>query len=958
MLAIYPRWGLRWLLAAVVLAALGLVVASPADAALSGASALLTRAPYLTDLTQTSVQVTWATSTQNTGVVQYGPPGNCAANSVAAAVQGAAITIGTVKEYQNSLEVTGLTAGTTYCYRITSTGSSPVDLLGSNPSPQFTTLEAANGTAPLTFDVLGDWGDNTNSGNASASLNVNQAGVDAQIASSGAQFAVSTGDVAYPGGTQTDYGDLNQTGPQISEVFGPSYWAKPGESISYFAVSGNHGLNSTFITDWPESATASASSGVYTMLPYPSIDGANAASYPTSYYAFSTGGVRFYMLDASWGDSNVGTATGGACGTNCKAYQVDHDAHWTANSAEYTWLQSDLASHPDGLKLAFFHYPLYTNNGSQVSDPYLDNTPGSTGSLEKLLHDNGVNLVFNGHAHIYERNVATPGGVTNYVTGGGGAQAEPVSSCTSADAYAVGWSYGSSKGSACGGAPPPGNDSRVYHFLKVTVNGTSVTVNPVDAQGAGFDPQTYNFASDSTPPSAPGSLTATAGSTKNVLTWTAATDNIGVSAYDVYRNGTYLATVAPAALTYADKTATAGTGYTYQVAARDLAGNTTRASVNVNGGTSDTTPPSAPANLTATAAGATTASLSWTASTDNVGVTGYTISRDGTAIGTVSGSTTTFSDTGLTPGTAYTYQVTASDAAGNVSQPSNSATVTTQADTTPPSAPGTPTATSVTSSQVSLSWTASSDNVGVVGYHVVRNGSVIASVAGTGYTDSTVSPGTTYTYQVVAYDAAGNTTPSGTLTVNTPNAGAVFSDGFETGDLSQWTTVQGMAAETAHAHAGTHGAEESSTGLATYAYKTLPGGAYSQLYGTAWVYVASRSTSANLIGFRSSTGASIMNLYLSPTGKLALRNNIGSVTTISATAMPTGGWHEVTLHLVVNGTASSVDVSLDGTPVTDLSLAGQNMGTNLMTSLQMGDSSTGRTYDIDFDDISVSQTAP
>ena len=80
----------------------------------------------------------------------------------------------------------------------------------------------------------------------------------------------------------------------------------PGESIPYFAISGNHGLNSTFITDWPESATAAASGGEYGMYPYPSIDGATAASYPTSYYAFSTGGVRFYMLDAAWGDTNTG----------------------------------------------------------------------------------------------------------------------------------------------------------------------------------------------------------------------------------------------------------------------------------------------------------------------------------------------------------------------------------------------------------------------------------------------------------------------------------------------------------------------------------------------------------------------------------------------------------------------------------------------------------------------------
>ena len=100
--------------------------------------------------------------------------------------------------------------------------------------------------------------------------------------------------------------------------------------------------------------------------------------------------------------------------------------------------------------------------------------------------------------------------MTSYVTGGGGAKASAVvaASCTTTDAYAVGWNYSSGKGSACGAAPPPRSDSQVYHFLKVTVNGTSVTVTPADAQGTVFDPQTYNFAPDTTPPSAPGGLTA------------------------------------------------------------------------------------------------------------------------------------------------------------------------------------------------------------------------------------------------------------------------------------------------------------------------------------------------------------------------------------------------------------------------------------------------------------------
>jgi chitodextrinase len=347
--------------------------------------------------------------------------------------------------------------------------------------------------------------------------------------------------------------------------------------------------------------------------------------------------------------------------------------------------------------------------------------------------------------------------------------------------------------------------------------------------------------------------------------------------------------------------------------------------------------------------------LTWQASTDNIGVTGYTINRDGTPVATVNGTTTSYTDSGLIPGTAHTYTVTASDGAGNVSPASNTASATTQADTVPPSAPGTPVATTVSSSQVGLSWTASTDNVGVTGYRVVRNGSVIATVAGTTYSDTTVSASTGYTYQVVAVDAAGNSTSSGTLSVITPAPGTLFSDGFETGDLSQWTTNSGMTAETVHAHTGAYGAEESSTGTTTYAYKTLPG-SYTELWATAWVYVVSRSTSANLIGFRGSNGGSIINLYLSQTGKLALRNNVGGVTTTSTTGIPTGSWHQVVLHTLINGTSGSVDVSLDGTAVAGLSLTSQDLGVNPITSLQLGDNTAGRTYDIDFDDVSVTQS--
>jgi hypothetical protein len=547
-----------------------------AQAGLPAASALLTRAPYLTDLTQTSVRVNWATSRQYRGVVEYGPPGHCRAHSVTSARLGSPITVNGVREYQSSLALTGLAAGAGYCYRVTTGGAAPVDLLGSAASPQFATVPPAGSSQPLTFDVIDDWGDTTSGGVNDGSVNANQAAIDSEIASSGARFAVSIGDIAYQEGTQTNYGDLNQSGPYVSDVFAPPYWARPGQGIPVFQGDGDHGQTSTILGIWPQTTTAAASGGKDSMVYYPAAGGRAAGRYPTQYYAFSAGGARFYVLDAAWGDLNQGSATGGSCGIPCTGYQVDHAVHWTRSSPEYKWLAKDLAAHPGGLKFAFFHFPLYSDDSTEPTDRYLDNTPGSTGSLEQLLHDNGVDLAFTGHAHDYQRNIAVPGGVTSYVTGGGGGRVVPIRGhgCATTDAYGIGWSYLNGRGSACGAAPRPAADAQVYNFLKVTVDASTVTVTPTNAQGQAFDARAYDFGSDTTPPSAPGHLTAAPASGQTVLTWSAATDNIGVSAYDIFRNGRYLATVGPGVTSYPDSTARPGARYTYQVDARDLAGNT------------------------------------------------------------------------------------------------------------------------------------------------------------------------------------------------------------------------------------------------------------------------------------------------------------------------------------------------------------------------------------------------
>ncbi|WP_225805343.1 metallophosphoesterase family protein [Streptomyces sp. NK15101] len=573
--------GLRLVGAAVTLGALAAALGAPtaAHADLPGASPVLTRAPYLTDLTPTSVRVTWATATRSRQTVRYGPLGDCTANSVTSATLGTTMTVNGVTEYNNSVTVPNLSPDTPYCYRVFTGDATPVDLLGTNPSPSFTTRVPDGSSAPFTFAVLGDWGDTTSNGVNSGAVNQDQANVLSRLAASGARFTLSTGDVAYPSGSQTNYGDLQQSGVNISGVFAPEYYAAPGQKVPMFSLNGNHGRTATLLLNWPQPSVTAASNGVYSQVSYPSFFGSNPATYPTTYYAFTSGGVRFYMLDTSWSDSNTGTADGNNCnGTdNCAVYQVDAAAHWTPTSAEYQWLQQDLAAHPGGVKVAAFHFPLRSDDPTEPDDEYLKNNPGSTDTLEQLLHDNGVDLVFNGHAHIYQRNVAPPGGVPSYVTGGGGAKLTSVGGrgCDPTDAYAIGWSYSSNVGRRCPSSTPvPASDANVHHFLLVSVDGSTLTVTPTDSLGNTFDAKTYDFSADGTAPSPPSSLTVTrSGSTTMRLTWGAATDDRQVASYDVYRDGTYMATVPQEVLAFSDKTAVCPASYAYEVRARDLAGN-------------------------------------------------------------------------------------------------------------------------------------------------------------------------------------------------------------------------------------------------------------------------------------------------------------------------------------------------------------------------------------------------
>jgi bacillolysin len=199
------------------------------------------------------------------------------------------------------------------------------------------------------------------------------------------------------------------------------------------------------------------------------------------------------------------------------------------------------------------------------------------------------------------------------------------------------------------------------------------TTNAFYAVGVGA---AYVGPSDTTPPSAITDLAAsgTTDTTTN-LSWTAATDNIVVTGYNVYNGATLITTVTSTTFTVTGLSAS--TAYTFTAKAKDAAGNLSDASNDVTITTlaTDTTPPTAPSALTASGTSASSTNLSWTASTDNVAVTGYNVYNGATLVTTV--SATTYTVTGLSANTAYTFTVKAKDAKDNLSDASNAVSITT-----------------------------------------------------------------------------------------------------------------------------------------------------------------------------------------------------------------------------------------------------------------------------------------
>jgi fibronectin type 3 domain-containing protein len=329
-----------------------------------------------------------------------------------------------------------------------------------------------------------------------------------------------------------------------------------------------------------------------------------------------------------------------------------------------------------------------------------------------------------------------------------------------------------------------------YSDTGLASNSYSYRVSAVDTQNNSGANSSTATATTVAPPTAPTNVTATAISTSQInLNWTASSSGNGIQNYVVQRCAgagcSNFATIgSPTTTTFNDSGLTPGTSYSYQVSGVDT--QNTPGPYSTPPATAITQPPpppTAPTNVTATTISATQINLSWTASTSIVGIKNYVVQRCAGAgcttfapIGTPT-TLTTYNDTGLTPGTSYSYQVNAVDTQNNPGP--NSTPPATAATTALPTAPTNVTATAMSGTQISLSWTASTSSLGIKNYVLQRcagagcsNFATIASPTTTTYNDTGLIGGTSYSYQVSAIDTQNNAGPNSTPAATATTTGA------------------------------------------------------------------------------------------------------------------------------------------------------------------------------------------
>jgi chitodextrinase len=316
----------------------------------------------------------------------------------------------------------------------------------------------------------------------------------------------------------------------------------------------------------------------------------------------------------------------------------------------------------------------------------------------------------------------------------------------------------------------------------------------------------------------------------------------------------------------------------------------------------DTVAPAAPTGLTATAASATSITLTFTPGADNVGVTGFKVFVDGGAFPIATATASSITVGGFAPSTAHTFIVQGIDAAGNLSAPSNAATATTLADTTAPTTPSGLLATASGQNVINLTWTVSTDNVKVTGYRVFRDGVLAATVTGTAVSDTGLAPASTHSYTVAAIDAANNQSGlsnTATATTATPPANDTVAPSVPTGLIatgSSPSTID-LSWNASTDNVGVTGYKVYRDGAAVEVATVTTGTSYSDTgltTGTAHTYTVAAFDAANNLSAKSTSASAttqsnviLVSMTLNPLTVATPNPSTGTIT-LNGTA-PAGG---------------------------------------------------------------------
>jgi Chitobiase/beta-hexosaminidase C-terminal domain len=193
-----------------------------------------------------------------------------------------------------------------------------------------------------------------------------------------------------------------------------------------------------------------------------------------------------------------------------------------------------------------------------------------------------------------------------------------------------------------------------------------------------------------------------------------------------------------------------------------------------------------------------------------------------------------------------------------------------------------------------------------------------------------------------------------TSTTTASPTGSLFSDNFESGGFSNWTSFSNATVQTGVVDAGKYSAQMTASNSGADAVENL-GAPYNELWAKERFNIQSQTTSAYLMRFKSS--GALVGAYVGPNGVLCYRNEITATSGCTSATPTTHAWHTLLIHVTVSGASSGVELWLDGTKLTSTT---DSLGTNPISRFELGDSSGGKTFDVAFDNVvvSASELAP